>query len=95
MRSWDSRDSICSDRTLASNSHAVRVWKSTGRGRSWWQDTSPHSRPSTTMDSDMEARVPMFRMYCRCTGDTLRRAAKLMSSGLPVIGFNGGSKGEG
>lgn len=29
---WDSRDSICSDSTLASNSQAVRVRRSTARG---------------------------------------------------------------
>ncbi len=34
---------------------------------------------------DMDASVPMLRMYWRCTGETLRRAAKLKSSGAAVV----------
>lgn len=43
----------------------------------------------------MDARVPMFLMYCRCTGDTLRSCAKLRSSGCPVSGLVCGCNGEG
>ncbi len=31
----------------------------------------------------MEAGVPMLRMYSRCTGETLRSAEKVRSSGGP------------
>jgi len=45
------------------------------RGAWLWQDTRPHSLPSITMDTDMDASVPMLRMYSRCTGETLRNWA--------------------
>jgi hypothetical protein len=32
------------------------------------------------MDTDIDARVPMLRMYSRCTGDTLRSAEYVRSS---------------
>ncbi len=95
VRSWASRLSICSESTLPSISQAVRVWKPTPRGCRSWQEISPQSSPRTTMETDMEAWVPMLRMYCRCTGETLRRAAKLRSSGRPVSGFCAGYSGEG
>ncbi len=53
----------------------MRVSKASCRGERWWHETSPHSRPPMTMDTDMEAQVSMLRMYSRCTGDTLRRKA--------------------
>ena len=48
-----------------------------------------------TMEIDIDASVPMLRMYCRCTGETLRSAAKLRSSGAPEIGLSAGTRGEG
>ncbi|MNV48680.1 hypothetical protein D3C71_1405990 [compost metagenome] len=41
----------------------------------------PHSRPPITIDRLIDARTPMFAMYSRWIGDTLRNAEKLMSSG--------------
>ena len=45
------------------------------RASAWWQEINPHSRPLTISDTDIEARVPMLRMYCRWIGETLRKAA--------------------
>ena len=41
----------------------------------------PHNWPSWTSETDIDAPVPMLRMYCRCTGDTLRSTARLRSVG--------------
>ena len=46
------------------------------------------------IEIDIEAMVCMLRMYCRCTGDTLRKAARLRSSGAPVTGLWAGTSGE-
>ncbi len=48
-----------------------------------------------TMEMDIDASVPMLRMYCRCTGETLRKAEKLRSTGVPEIGFRVGTRGDG
>ena len=37
----------------------------------------------------------MFRMYSTWTGETLRRTAKLRSSGRPVSGLRAGTIGTG
>lgn len=56
---------------------------------------SPHSRPSRTIEIDIDALTPMFRRYSTWTGDTLRSAAWLMSSGFPLRGLTAGSTGLG
>ena len=43
----------------------------------------------------MEEPVPMLRMYSRCTGETLRKAARERSSGRSSLGLDGGSTGHG
>ena len=55
--------------------------KDTCRGSAWWQEIRPHSRSPSMTEIDMEAGVPMLRMYSRCTGDTLRSTEKLRSRG--------------
>ena len=45
-----------------------------------WQAMRPHSLPSRTMDTDIEAATPMFFKYWMWTGDTLRRAQSLIST---------------
>jgi hypothetical protein len=47
------------------------------------------------METDMEAATPMFFRYWTWTGDTLRRAQSLMSSGPPVAGQSAGVSGAG
>src|SRR3954449_4611279 len=54
-----------------------------------WQEISPHSSPSWSSETDMEAAVPMLRMYSRWTGETLRRTAKPRSGRRPVSGLRG------
>ena len=44
---------------------AVRMEKGTCRGSAWWQEMSPHSRSPSITEMDMEAAVPMFRIYSR------------------------------
>ena len=46
----------------------------------------PHKRPSCTSDTDIDAPVPMLRMYCRWTGETLRSTA---SSGRWLVRRDG------
>ena len=58
-----------------------------GRGRR----SGPTAGRATTMDTDIEASVPMLRMYSRCTGETLRSAREATgraraASGAPVGG---------
>ena len=55
----------------------------------------PQSWPLMTSETDIEASVPMFFMYCRCTGDTARRPAKLRSVGAPVSGSSSGASRAG
>ena len=51
------------------------------RRRALWQEIRPHSAPSTRIDTDIDAIVPMLRMYSTCTGETLRRIDWLRSRG--------------
>ena len=60
-----------------------------------WQEIRPQSSPSRRIEIDIEAAVPMLRMYSRWTGETLRRTAKLRSSGRPVSGLRAGTIGTG
>jgi len=85
----------CSDTVWANSSHAARSSWGRRRGVRWWQAIRPHSRPSSTSDSDIDAATPMFAMYSRCSGDTDRSAAWVRSSGRPVVGFTGGTIGAG
>ena len=63
-------------------SNAARIAGGTRRGCAWWQANRPQSRPSTTIDIDIDAATPMLRRYSRCTGETLRRACWLRSSAV-------------
>ena len=47
------------------------------------------------MDTDMDARVPMLRMYSRCTGDTLRRPASERSIVRAASAASTGTSGTG
>jgi hypothetical protein len=50
--------------------------------------------PSTTSDTDIEAQVPMLRMYSRWIGETLRRPQPPRSSGRPSSGLDSGAIGR-
>ena len=76
-------------------SQAARTAKGTRRGSAWWHEIRPHSRPPRRSETDIEAGVPMLRMYSRWTGETLRSAAKLRSSGCPLRGWRPGRIGTG
>ncbi len=45
------------------------------------------------MDTDIDARVPMLRMYSRCTGETLRRPASDRS--MVVVTSDGSTASSG
>ena len=47
------------------------------------------------IDTDIDAIVPMLRIYSTCTGETLRNVEALRSRGLPVCGDNVGLIGTG
>ncbi len=64
-------------------------------GVEWWQEIRPQSSPSTRIEIDIEAGVPMLAMYSTWTGETLRSVAKPRSSGRPVLGLAAGSIGTG
>lgn len=88
-------DPICNDRIWARKSQDARTCSGTRRGSAWWQEIRPQSRPSTTTETDMEAAVPMLRMYSRWIGDTLRSVESDRSIGVPVIGSTSGRIGTG
>ena len=84
--------SICSDRMLAEMlAGDARLERHVPRARALWHEIRPQSLPLTTIDTDMDAGVPMLRMYSRCTGETLRSTAKLRSSGRPARGCRRGT----
>ena len=66
--------------TCAMASHARRAGYGKARGVWWWHAIMPHRRPPITSDRLIDARTPMFAMYSRWIGDTLRKTEKLMSS---------------
>lgn len=76
-------------------SQALRVGSGTRRAVLLWQEISPHSAPSTRIEIDIEAAVPMLRMYSTWTGETLRRTDWLRSRGAPVEGVRAGTIGTG
>ena len=57
-------------------SQVARAVGPTRLGVSLWQEIRPQSRPSASTDTDIDAAVPMFRMYSTCTGDTERSIEK-------------------
>ncbi|MNV35332.1 hypothetical protein D3C71_1267780 [compost metagenome] len=59
----------------------MRTWYGTRRASWLWQEIRPHSSPSHSTETDIDAPVPMLRMYCRCTGETLRSMAGPRSVG--------------
>ncbi len=75
----------CSATTWARKSQAFLTCSDTRRGVAWWQETRPQSRPSTRMETDMEAAVPMFFMYSTWTGETLRSTDALRSSSVTAV----------
>ena len=77
--------------TWPSRSQALRTGKVTRRGARLWQEIRPHSSPSIRMEIDMDAPVPMLRMYSRCTGETWRSPTSDRSSASPVSGSAAGS----
>jgi len=81
--------SICIDSSWPMCSQASRVAVSRKRGSWSWQEISPQSRPRTTIDTDIEASVPMLRMYSRWIGDTLRNCAcdRSMPAGASAASF--------
>jgi hypothetical protein len=70
-----SRAASWSEKIWVRKSQALRTWSGTRRGALLWQEISPQSSPSRRIEIDMEAMVPMLRMYSRWTGETLRRTA--------------------
>ena len=77
-----SRASSWSEKIWVRKSQALRTCSDTRFGSLLWQEIRPHSSPSRRIEIDMEASVPMLRMYSRWTGDTLRSTESLRSSGV-------------
>ena len=52
---------------------------------------SPHRRLRRMIEMLIDERTPMFAMYSRWMGETLRSTEKLRSSGLPVSARSAGT----
>jgi hypothetical protein len=75
--------------TCPTRSQSARISRDGRRGVRWWQTSMPQSVPSRTSDTPSVAPTPMLRRYCRCIGDTLRKAQKVMSRGSSSLDRTG------
>jgi hypothetical protein len=89
------RSAICEASISPISSQTDRVALSTKCGAGSWQAIIPHSRRSTTIETVIDEPTPMFLRYSMCTGEALRRAERVRSSGLPVNGPTSGTIGTG